>query len=113
MGVTVVDLGLTFCAVYSFGAEHVRDAEDWILKRMNWRRKEEEQETALNKVKDKVGAWAEKKQLAHEKAKQDMQNQSKKDAIWTSLILAYTIHKTILLPVRIAITAAVTPATVR
>jgi hypothetical protein len=112
---SAIDLGLTFFAVYSFGAEHVRDAEDWVLARMNWKRREEPAPTdsALVKVKDRVGAWAEKKQLEHERAKLEAQHQSKKDAMWTSLLLAYTIHKTALLPVRIGLTAAITPRTVR
>ena len=104
LGLSLVDFGVTFLAVYSLGAEHVHQAEDWVLRQLDWRRKKE------GEVVRKVGEWAEKKQAQQAEAAQDKVAGS---ALWTTALLAYTIHKTLLLPFRIGVTAAVTPAVVR
>ena len=139
LGLSAIDFSLTFLAIYALGAEHVKDAEDWVLKHLHWKRKEElavDYESAsqlqqegggvVDRVKDRVGAWAEKKQAALEEKKlrqielaQQQGSDTRKSsgemgsALWTTAVLAYAIHKTALLPFRIGVTAAVTPAVVR
>lgn len=107
LGLSLVDFSLTFLAVYSLGAEHVHAAEDWVLRNLDWRRKKD------SEVVRKVGEWAEKKQLQQLERQEQAQDKAAGSALWTTALLAYTIHKTALLPFRVGVTAAVTPAVVR
>lgn len=93
LALSVVDLSLTMGVISVTGADRVKKAEDWILQH----------------VKGMVGV----------KHKRDPEQQvttatHEKDPSWTSLFLvAYGIHKTLLLPVRLSLTAAITPSVAR
>ncbi|PWN39177.1 hypothetical protein IE81DRAFT_274818, partial [Ceraceosorus guamensis] len=81
-----VDVSLTFAAIHLLGADHIR------------------------KLEGRVREWAGigKRQMKDEDGEGMISA-----AVWTELVLAYTIHKTLLLPFRVALTAAVTPAFVK
>lgn len=92
-----LDFGLSFLTIYLVGAEHVRTAEDWLLEQLNWKRAHTSQSppTTTN--------------MPIEPSKIHDDN----NMLWTTAVVAYTIHKTILLPVRIGLTAWITPPIVR
>jgi len=119
------------------GADRVRDAEDWVLEKLEWRRKDGEPGKVKLAVKNRVGDWKSHK-AGHDHdagAKASTPSAepsspvplpaaldpasasaSKKDgygALATTAVLAYAIHKTVLLPVRIGLTVAITPRVVR
>jgi hypothetical protein len=100
IGVSAIDFGLTFVAIYAVGADHVRNAEDWVLDRLHWRRKRADENGHAKPDEGKHDG-------------QQTQQTSAASAMWTTAALAYTIHKTLLLPVRIGFTAWVTPPLVR
>ncbi|KAI8340610.1 hypothetical protein BC941DRAFT_417692 [Chlamydoabsidia padenii] len=84
IGFSVVDLGLTMGLIHIKGADKVEQLEHWVI----------------TTVQSKLG-------MATSPLKPSQQHQPS----WTSIfVLAYGIHKTILLPFRLSLTAAVTPA---
>ncbi|KAI7882596.1 hypothetical protein K492DRAFT_127526 [Lichtheimia hyalospora FSU 10163] len=92
VALSVVDLSLTMGVISVTGADRVKKAEDWILQH----------------VKGMVG-------MKHERDPEQVTTAThEKEPSWTSLFLvAYGIHKTVLLPVRISLTAAITPSVAR
>lgn len=126
---SLADFSLTFLLIYFVGAEKVRSAEDWVLDALGWRRKDGE----MGRVKKAVEGW--KESHGHGKAQKGIvrtteeavvavgggggETTKKEDklegysAIATTAVLAYAIHKTLLLPVRIGLTVAITPRIVR
>jgi hypothetical protein len=87
LGFSVVDLGLTMGLIHVKGAEKVEQLEHWVLSR----------------VTTGLGMEAPPRKEA-----------ASQQPSWTSIfVLAYGIHKTILLPFRLSLTAAVTPAVAR
>ncbi|KAM0748617.1 hypothetical protein T439DRAFT_327881 [Meredithblackwellia eburnea MCA 4105] len=150
---SVVDFGLTFVLVSAIGAERVRQAEDWVLDKLEWRRKDGEPGKIKVAVERKVENWKEnhghhhqvqggkKEQVggvdaseskvenppqvvldSHDNARApEGQGQlvvgtkepSGYSAIATTAVLAYAIHKTVLLPVRVGLTVAITPRVVK
>lgn len=120
---SAVDFGLCFFVINLIGAEHVRHAQDYILDMLVYgsHRDAEEQVTIGSGEADKdvpqkgngilgfLKGWREKHKI------EDVENKggSGTSSIWATAVLAYTIHKTLLLPVRIGATAAATPAIVK
>ncbi|KAI8139531.1 hypothetical protein BJV82DRAFT_651128 [Fennellomyces sp. T-0311] len=89
LGLSVVDLSLTMAVISVKGADKAKHMEDWILR----------------KVKGWIG-------MEHKTEPTEISTHEKPS--FTSLFLiAYGIHKTILLPVRLSLTAAITPAIAR
>ncbi|KAA1089176.1 hypothetical protein PGT21_009217 [Puccinia graminis f. sp. tritici] len=86
-----VDFGFSFLMIYLIGAEHVRKAEDWVREQVHWKRAHDSLSTTSVPGGSEIDS----------------------DMLWTSAVVAYTIHKTILLPVRILLTAWITPPIVR
>lgn len=93
VALSVVDLSLTMGVITVTGADRVKKAEDWILQH----------------VKGMVG-------MKHERDPEQQVSTAthEKNPSWTSLfVVAYGIHKTLLLPVRLSLTAAITPSVAR
>lgn len=42
LALSAVDFGLTFLLIYAIGADRVREAEDWVLDKLAWRRKSDD-----------------------------------------------------------------------
>ncbi|KAG1471218.1 hypothetical protein G6F56_002254 [Rhizopus delemar] len=96
LGVGVVDLGITFGIIQFAGLEKVKALEEGALE-------------IVRSAGEKIGFHT------HEATdKTELLDKKDEDPSFTSVfILAYGIHKTLLLPVRLGITAAITPAIVR
>ncbi|EIN11372.1 hypothetical protein PUNSTDRAFT_50389 [Punctularia strigosozonata HHB-11173 SS5] len=96
---STVDFGLTFAAINFLGAEKV---SQWAA-------------AAKAYIKSLLPASSSEEEEAHEAADAAAQTEAKKSAgtgkegLWAMIVLAYTIHKTVLLPFRVGVTAAVTP----
>ncbi|GAA5939191.1 hypothetical protein JCM1841_003172 [Sporobolomyces salmonicolor] len=138
---SAVDFGLTFLLIYAVGADRVRDAEDWVLDTLGWRRKHAEAAGAGAGAGEEKGRLRQavdrfngaKERLEGQKAPevrperdqpveamapvapaaQKREAEKGYSAYATTAVLAYAIHKTALLPVRVGITVAITPKVVR
>ncbi|EPQ31083.1 uncharacterized protein PFL1_01272 [Pseudozyma flocculosa PF-1] len=102
-----VDLGLTFAAIHMLGADHIRQLETRVRDAVGLSKRQESDEEREQREQD------ERDQQQPGAAGADKKRQGGSSTIWTELVLAYTIHKTLLLPVRVAFTAAVTPSFVK
>jgi hypothetical protein len=116
---SLLDFSLTFLLIYAVGADKVREAEDWVLDALGWRRKDGEP----GKIKKAMNEWKENHPRASKagavvksapvpalapaspgEGRPEAQNGY--SAIATTAVLAYAIHKTLLLPVRIGVTVS-------
>ncbi|GAA5824613.1 hypothetical protein JCM11251_000495 [Rhodosporidiobolus azoricus] len=140
---SAVDFALCFLLVYSIGADKVREAEDWVLNHLGWRRKEGE-DKAPGRIKQAVDGWkarhgkapavqdkptgvSEKELVGGGEAHVPIESsiipaaemrekeaaEKGYSAYATTAVLAYAIHKTALLPFRVGLTVAITPKVVR
>ncbi|KAI9276521.1 hypothetical protein BY458DRAFT_505188 [Sporodiniella umbellata] len=85
LGLGVIDLSLTMAAISVKGAQQIKEAEDYII----------------GKLKGYVGVEhtpVDSSRLANEKP-----------SLTSLFVIAYGIHKTVLLPFRLSLTAAITP----
>lgn len=73
--------------IYLVGAEHVRQAEDWLLEQLHWKRAISTQ--VSNETREPMTSST---------------SSTEQSLFWTTAIVAYTIHKTVLLPVRVGLT---------
>ncbi|KAI9250443.1 hypothetical protein BDA99DRAFT_522537 [Phascolomyces articulosus] len=88
LGIGMVDLGLTFAGIQVLGQDKVKQLEDTVINKVNeWRGKPPRPE-------------------------RDPQEQGQA-SLASVFVLAYGIHKTLFLPFRVTVTAAITPAVVR
>lgn len=111
---SLLDFSFVFLLVSAIGADRVRDAEDWVLDALEWRRKDGEPGKIQRAITHKVDDW--KHREHHDEAvvpAPAVREPSKYGAVATTAVLAYAIHKTLLLPVRVGITVAITPRVVR
>lgn len=88
LALSVLDLSLTMAVISVKGADQVKKTEDY----------------ALEKVKSWIG-------LEH--TREASPDHGEKPSLTSLFVIAYGIHKTLLLPLRLSITAAVTPAVAR
>ncbi|GAA6043672.1 hypothetical protein JCM8097_008601 [Rhodosporidiobolus ruineniae] len=139
---SALDFGATFLLISAVGADRVREAEDWTLDKLGWKRKEAGEPGRFKAAVDgwrarhagggggskEVPTGVSQKDLvgggeAHEPVEASaLTAQQKKDAAVadkgysayaTTAVLAYAIHKTLLLPFRVGVTVAITPKVVR
>jgi hypothetical protein len=108
---STIDFTLSFAVVHSLGAERIEPILASSMKTYRtWRHGEEE--TKKLEEADKV---------RREEVKKESEQQGKKGGggywgsrmFWAEVLLAYTIHKTLLLPFRAGLTAAWTPKVVK
>lgn len=90
LALSVLDLSLTMAVISVKGADKVMEAEDYV-----W-----------SKVKGMFG-------VKHETSSGKPPAHHDKPSFTSLFVVAYGIHKTILLPVRLSLTAAITPAVVK
>ena len=94
LGLSVIDLTLTMALISYKGADKVKNMEDWALR--------------------KIKGWIGMKHKSEEVEKEEMEKVQHEKASFTTLfVIAYGVHKTILLPVRLSLTAAITPLVAR
>ncbi|KDN41149.1 hypothetical protein K437DRAFT_217915, partial [Tilletiaria anomala UBC 951] len=108
-----IDFGLAFAAIHMLGAEHIRELEARVRHWLGMEKRDhsEEQDTGKN-LKQMLGISA---QAGHTlaPASSGTKNSGGSGTLWAEAVLAYTIHKTLLLPVRVAATAAILPSFVK
>lgn len=128
---SLVDFSLVFLAIHMLGAEHIRELE---TKARNWiglgKRDVSEERATGQGMKDILGVGVGNAEPASENnsaARKEVlakvktggapggtgQQGAGSSTLWTEAVLAYTIHKTLLLPFRVAVTAAVLPSFVK
>lgn len=90
---SILDFGLSFALVSAVGAEAMQKGERWVWTKLGFPPVESQEEAS------------EGSDQPHKK--------NAESSIWTRAALAYGVHKTALLPVRVGLTAWITPATVR
>ncbi|TKY85414.1 hypothetical protein EX895_005576 [Sporisorium graminicola] len=94
LAASAVDLSLTFVAIHLLGADHIRSLEASLRKSIGLEQRSPDHDDDGTDSSTKASGGG-------------------NSTIWTEAVLAYTIHKTLLLPVRVAFTAAVTPSFVK
>jgi hypothetical protein len=96
--VGAVDFTLSFVAINLLGADKVQAAA----------------QAAKRKVMELVG-WSKEIEEGSEKIEEAAQDKDKggREGLYAMLVLAYTIHKTVFMPVRIGVTATATPGLVK
>lgn len=123
---SLLDFTLCFLFIYAVGADKVRSAEDWVLDALGWRRRKDGEP---GKMKLAVDEWKEQhprmaKSISHKSAAPAegastpaptpaagaepgaVTESNGYSAIATTAVLAYAIHKTLLLPVRVGVTVS-------
>ncbi|KAI9488829.1 hypothetical protein BDB00DRAFT_771789 [Zychaea mexicana] len=92
LGIGMVDLGVSFAGIQFLGQEKVKQLEDTVINTVNgWRGKPPRPERTEETEKE----------------------EQQKASLASVFVLAYGIHKTLFLPFRVTVTAAITPAFVR
>ncbi|BGP25393.1 peptide alpha-N-acetyltransferase Nat2 [Rhodotorula toruloides] len=137
---SAIDFGLCFVVIYAVGADRVREAEDWVLDRLKWKRSPDAavpgEEGRLSRAYHEIQEFKDQhsrrrvkgpeahptpeaaQAVAEGKDKEtvaavDKENKKDYSTLATTAILAYAIHKTALLPFRVGVTFAITPKVVR
>ena len=119
LALTVVDFSLTLGVVHSVGAERIEPVVHSLMHQYRVIRygeeeavkldKEAREKEADDKAKEKVALEA----MTPEERKKRSTSQWGSKTFWAEVVLAYTIHKTLLLPVRAGLTVAWTPRLVK
>jgi hypothetical protein len=105
LALSAVDFGIAFLGVHLIGAERLNVVKDMIMEQWHKIRPvPENDETVIEKVDEAADKMLENAQP---------KKRSSSAMIWAEAALAYTIHKTLFLPVRVGLTAAWTPKLVK
>lgn len=116
---SAVDFGVCFFLINLVGAEHVRKGQDYVLDALVYgtpKRKDvllQAGEQNGNGILGFLKSWREKHKLEDVENAANSSKSSGSSSLWATAVLAYGIHKTLLLPVRLGLTAAATPAIVK
>jgi hypothetical protein len=118
---SAIDFGIAFLGVHLVGAERLEAVKDMVMEQ--WRKFRPALETdneLIDSATDKAGEVAvdvmERAQEGKEASESGAPAQKKRSRtamLWAEAALAYTIHKTLFLPVRVGLTAAWTPKLVK
>ncbi|WFD42705.1 DUF1279 super [Malassezia psittaci] len=106
LAIGLVDLSIAMAAVHYYGGDRVQEIERVVRGWVGLSKKEEDEVLQQSSDADNT-----KPLIAVQKDSSDMQKLLAQ--LSTELVLAYGIHKTLLLPPRAAVTAAITPSVVR
>ncbi|KAJ9092859.1 hypothetical protein QFC19_008583 [Naganishia cerealis] len=108
-----VDLTITFVLVHLAGADKIEWVKDYVV--ASWRSVRYGREAAeeMQRVEDEEQRAKDLAEQAEQGTQPQQPGQKKRKnanaMLWAEFALAYGIHKTLLLPVRVGATAAVTP----
>ncbi|KAI9244024.1 hypothetical protein BDA99DRAFT_549387 [Phascolomyces articulosus] len=97
LALSVVDLGLTMAVISFKGADKVKGMEEWVL----------------HKIKGWVGIRHKPSSDEDQDSNEILVEHNEKPSFTSLFVIAYGIHKTILLPFRLSLTAAITPIVAR
>ncbi|KAF7722984.1 hypothetical protein EC973_002454 [Apophysomyces ossiformis] len=98
LGIGCVDLGVTLVTIELLGHDKVKRLEKTVM-------------DGFKDIKSRVGLGGEVEPT--QTAIQEEHEDNERPSFASVFLLAYGIHKTVFLPVRLTITAAITPAVVR
>ena len=104
-----IDLSLTFAAIHFFGGEHVEEIEALLFKYIGpivKKLKKEDDQPKENAVVTYIKSWFSSEENAYE-----MEHLIAR--LSGEFVLAFTIHKTLMLPFRSGLTVLATPSFVR
>lgn len=104
LGIGAVDLGVTFAAIQLAGQDKVKQLERGVMDTLR---------EAKSRVLGERREQYQQQLQVQEVEKKQPEEDDNQPSLASVFILAYGIHKTLLLPVRLTITAAITPAVVR
>lgn len=113
---SALDFGAVFFLINLVGAEHVRKGQDYVLDALVYGSTKKEDllsqagEAKGDGVLGFLKSWREKHKVEDAENKKSSGGNS---SLWATAVLAYGIHKTLLLPLRLGLTAATTPAIVK
>lgn len=134
---SLVDFSLTWAVIHLYGADHIRDVETRLRKYIGLEKREStdvevaqwplngqtpavlgegEKKHENNEAAAHVAADRLTKGVSEEEATRGVQaganksNGAGSSTLWAEAVLAYTIHKTLLLPFRVMGTGALTPS---
>ncbi|TNY17805.1 hypothetical protein DMC30DRAFT_419430 [Rhodotorula diobovata] len=123
---SAADFAACFLVISAIGADRVRDAEDWVLSHLGWRRAVDgfRERRAAHAAQHPHGADAHPSPAAAQAVSEgghstgevqalERKGRSAASTYATTAVLAYAVHKTLLLPFRVGVTVAVTPRVVR
>lgn len=119
-GISALDLGASFVLVKIGGADRIAEIEHkmmdslggWIVMKKA-QREGKDPELVKKEEKEKHPRLAKLGTAAKEQGRDQVQNaKSSEPSLWTVFIIAYGIHK-VLLPLRVGLTAALTPPIVK
>lgn len=125
MLLSTVDLSATFLLVHGLGADHIRRLEHSLRTAIGWEKDEQDEQNVAEQMgavthylgleggADEPGAAnnAPARQVAAVAI--PASGSGSNASLWAEFVLAYTIHKTLLLPIRVMATAAILPSFVR
>lgn len=104
-----IDLSLTFAAIHFFGGEHVEEIEALLFKYIGpivKKLRKEDDQPKENAVVAYIKSWFSSEENAYE-----MEHLIAR--LSGEFVLAFTIHKTLMLPLRSGLTVLITPGIVR
>lgn len=110
MGLSCVDLGLTWATIHFYASDHVDELEALLSKWMGpfaKKIKKEEEPVTSNAVISYMKKWISAEEQKATELEQFIARAT------TEFVISYAIHKTLLLPVRAGLTAMITPNLVR
>lgn len=118
-----LDFGIIFFLINLIGADYVQRGVDYLLDALIYgfhvhdaapgSEEEARYRQESNGMLSFLKSWREKHKATQAEHAQDAEKRSGAQSLWATAALAYGIHKTLLLPVRLGATAAATPAIVR
>jgi Protein of unknown function (DUF1279) len=105
----MVDLGATYFTIQMVGAEKVKELENWVKSSFGrfgvWNKKNHDEPDTTATTLGVGGVLGE--------LEAEVTAEGAKPSVASIFILAYGIHKTVFLPFRLGVTAAITPWVVR
>ena len=111
---SALDFGAVFFLINLVGAEHVRKGQDYVLDALVYGSTKKEDIAAQVDEPNGHGVLGFLKDWrAKHKVEDEAEKKSANSSLAATAVLAYGIHKTLLLPVRLGLTAATTPAIVK
>lgn len=110
LALSAVDLGLTFVCVHLVGADKIEWVKDYAVAQWRVARYGADGEREMRALEVEEQRVRDAEDAAAGKAVDGVKKKKGNNAmLWAEFALAYGIHKTLLLPVRVGATAAVTP----
>lgn len=106
---SAIDLGLSFILVHLAGADKIEWVKDYVVAQWRSVRYGSDEAKEMKRIEDEEQRVKDAEEAAAGGDKGSSRKKKQNAMLWAEFALAYGIHKTLLLPVRVGATAAVTP----